>query len=438
MIPYGRQSISADDLAAVARVLEHGLLTTGPAVEAFEQALCRVTGAPHACACSNGTTALHLAMLAARIGPGDRVLTSTNTFLASANCAEFVGATADFADIDPVTRCVSVETLARAWKPDVKAVVAVDFAGYPCATQEMADFVHARGAILIEDACHSIGGAIGEGRVGGLPWVDMTTFSFHPVKTITTGEGGAVLTANPEWNARMRLLRSHGMVRTGRDEAGDAPWVYEMSELGYNYRITDLQSALGTSQLSRLPEFVARRQAITDRYNRAFAGLPHLRLPPVVEIRGQRSEDGGQKSEIGGTSGDSLHPSSFIPHPSPPSSDLRPLTSDSRPSSPTSDLRPLTSAPSWHLYVVEIDFPALGKTRTQVMNELGARRVGTQVHYIPVHTQPYYRNKYGYDWGKCPAAEAYYRHALSLPLYPLMSDKDVEHVIRTVEEICGA
>lgn len=421
MIPYGKQAISEEDIASVTRVLEHGLLTTGPAVDAFEQALCHITGAPHACACSNGTTALHLAMLAARIGPGDRVLTSANTFLASANCAEFVGATADFADIDPATRCLTVESLARAWKPDVKAVVAVDFAGYPCVTRELADFVHARGAILIEDACHAIGGAVGEHRIGGLPWVDMTTFSFHPVKTITTGEGGAVLTHNPEWDARMRLLRSHGMVRTGRDETGEAPWVYEMAELGYNYRITDLQCALGTSQLSRLSEFVARRQAITDRYNHAFAGAPHLRLPPLAGIG--RQETGDRKAETSLPA-----PCSPLLSPSPDS----PLPI----SSPSPVPRPLSSVPSWHLYVVEIDFPALDKTRTQVMNALSAKGIGTQVHYIPVHTQPYYRNKYGYDWGKCPAAEAYYQQALSLPLYPAMSDDNVEHVIQAVLEIC--
>jgi len=391
-LPYGKQSIDEHDIAAVLGVLSGDWLTCGPKVDEFEQALAGYCGAKHAIAVSNGTAALHLAALAAQLRPGDRLLTSAITFLASANCAEYVGATADFADIDPTNRCVSEETLAKAWRDDVKAVVAVDFAGYPCVTRELAAFVHDRGAVLIEDGCHAIGASLQGHKIGGLPWADMTTFSFHPVKTITTGEGGAILTNRDDLAERCRLLRNHGMVKA-KDEGGrmkdegaafigEGPWVYEMPEPGFNYRLTDLQCALGLSQLKKLDRFVRRRREIVDRYNIAFQTLPGVQLPP----------------------------SSFIPHPS-------------------------SLLPAWHLYVLEIDFDALGKSRAQVMTELKGKGVGTQVHYIPVHLQPYYRTHRGYREGKCPAAEAYYRRCLSLPLYPSMSERDVETVVQAVRKV---
>ncbi|MBU0677863.1 MAG: UDP-4-amino-4,6-dideoxy-N-acetyl-beta-L-altrosamine transaminase [Verrucomicrobia bacterium] len=390
-VPYGKQSIDQSDIDAVIDVLQSDFLTCGPAVEQFERALADYCAACHAVAVSNGTAALHVAMLAAGIGPGDRVLTSANTFLASANCAEFVGATADFADIDPETLCVSLETLKAAWKDDVKAVVAVDFAGYPCVTKEMADWIHEQGAIVIEDACHAIGGSLDDQKVGGFPWVDMTIFSFHPVKTMTTGEGGAIMTNDQALADCCRLFRNHGMVRKTEDGARkadpvaelssvlghppSAPWLYAMTELGFNYRITDIQCALGMSQLKKLDRFVTRRQEVVDQYNDAFGHLSSVLCPPSVVPPG---------------------------------------------------------TPAWHLYVLQIDFDAIGKTRTGMMAELRERGVGTQVHYIPVHLQPYYREKHGYAPGKCPAAEACYQRCLSLPLYPAMTDDDVRCVVDAV------
>ena len=374
MIPYGRQAVNEQDIQAVVDVLRGDWLTCGPTVKAFEKALCKTTGAKHAIAVSNGTAALHVAMLAAQIGAGDRVLTSPNTFLASANCAEYVSATADFADIDPDTFNLSPAALEAAWTDDVKAVVAVDFAGRPCDMQAIAGIARARGAIVIEDAAHALGSCLGkENKVGSHPWADLTTFSFHPVKTLTTGEGGAITTNSDELAARCRQLRNHGMEKTRPDE----PWFYEMKQPGFNYRITDIQCALGISQLQRLEHFIARRQEITEAYNQSFQTLENIETPAPVAV----------------------------------------------------------GRSAWHLYVAQINFPNIGKTRAQVMAELKERGVGTQVHYIPVHLQPYYREKYGYAEGKCPHAEAYYEKALSLPLYPSMTDEDVQTVIQAVRDV---
>jgi len=389
-LPYGRQSIAEEDLAAVAEVLRSDFLTCGPKVEEFERRLAARVGARHAVVVNSATSALHLAMRVAGVGPGMRVLTSPNTFLASANCAAFVGATPDFVDIDPVSYNLDPGLLERGWPEDARAVVAVDYAGQPCDLPTIAATARAQGAVVIEDACHGLGGAFHhQGRVwplGGHPWADMTIFSFHPVKTLTTGEGGALVTDNEAWAERARRLRSHGVERrqfSGLGAPGESalaehgPWYYEMQDLGYNYRLTDLQCALGLAQLERLDTFVQRRRQIVAAYNAAFAGLPGLRTPGVREP--------ANRDHI-----------------------------------------------SWHLYTVQIDFPALGKTRTQVMTELRQRGIGTQVLYIPVHLQPWYRQTYGYGRGKCPVAEQHYRRALSLPLYPELSDEDVTRVIEAV------
>ncbi len=377
IIPYGKQSVTEDDIQAVVDVLRGDWLTCGPSVELFENELCNYTGARHTIAVSNGTAALHVAMLAAGVGAGDRVITSPNTFLASANCAEYVGAVADFADIDPETLNLSPLTLESAWSADTKAVVAVDFAGRPCDMLAIAKVARAQGGIVIEDAAHALGSRIEcDGKVyavGAHPWADMTTLSFHPVKTLTTGEGGAILTDSDELAARCRLFRNHGMERNRPEE----PWFYEMRQPGFNYRITDLQCALGRSQLKRLEEFIQRRQVIVDTYNAAFQAMEHLETPN--------------------------------PFPS--------------------------GRSAWHLYAVQIGFEGLGKSRTQVMKELLERGVGTQVHYIPVHIQHYYREKYGYASGKCPNAETFYERCLSLPLFPSMSDDDVAKVVAAVLEV---
>jgi UDP-4-amino-4,6-dideoxy-N-acetyl-beta-L-altrosamine transaminase len=392
-LPYGRQRISEEDIQAVIAVLRSDWLTSGPRVGEFEERFAAMTGARHAIAMNSATSALHVAMLLASVGRGDRVLTTPITFLASANCAAFVGATPDFADIDPVSYNLSPASLEQMWGSGAKAVVAVDYAGQPCDMPLLYQIAHQRGAVVIEDACHAVGGGFEyAGRLwkqGGHPWADMTVFSFHPVKTMTTGEGGMLVTDNDAWAERARRLRAHGVERrsfVGLGAEDDpalnerGPWYHEMQELGYNFRITDIQCALGISQLSRLDAFVARRRAIVARYNQAFAGIPWMVRPSVIP----------------------------------------PASSDHT---------------SWHLYTLKIDFGALGKTRTQVMGELRQKGVNTQVLYIPVHLQPWYRNTYGYGLGKCPVAENFYKHALSLPLYPAMNDADVDQVIGAVYEL---
>lgn len=384
IIPYGRQSIDSADIDAVIDILRGDWLTCGPTVEQFERQLADYCGAKHVIAVSNGTAALHLALLAAQVGRGDRVVTSPNTFLASANCAEYVDAHACFSDIDSRSYNLDPVLLERNWQEGTKAVVAVDFAGQPCNMPEIARIAREHGAIVIEDAAHAIGSRFmyegNEYKVGGHPWADLTTFSFHPVKTMTTGEGGAIATNDDLLAERCRLLRSHGMQKTRPEE----PWYYEMSEVGYNYRITDIQCALGASQLNKLDGFIERRQEITDRYNEAFSDIEWLTCPQ-----------------------------------------------------PSGDDRFMPSRVAWHLYVVQIDFQAIGKTRAQVMAELMDKGVGTQVHYIPVHTQPYYQNKYGYEFGDFPVSKAYYEKCLSFPLFPSLRNGDVKKVVDAVGHLEG-
>lgn len=396
MIPYGRQTISEDDIAAVVAALRSDFLTQGPLIETFERRFAEAVGARYAVAVNSATAALHLALRVAGIGPSDRVVTSPNTFLASANAAAYVGATPDFCDIDPISFTLDPVALEANWTDDIRAVVAVDYAGQACDLPEIARIAHARGAIVIEDACHAVGGAFhAPGRVdgpwkhGGNPWADLAVFSFHPVKTMTTGEGGMLVTDRADWADLARTLRSHGIVRdparfeTPVDDdvlAERGLWFYEMQELGYNYRLTDLQCALGLSQLNRLPGFLARRREILVAYTEALAGLDWLQIP---QLRNPAD----------------------------------------------------AATASWHLFTVQIDFAAIGKSRTQVMAELRAAGVGTQVLYIPVHLQPWYRRTYGYGPGKCPVAEAFYARALSLPLFPAMTDADVTQVIAAVQTL---
>ena len=391
-LPYGRHLIEDDDIAAVASVMRGEALTGGPAVAAFEAGLKRATGAGHAVVCGNGTQALHLAALAAGIGPGDWVICPSITFLATANCARYAGAEVVFADVDPDTGLITAATAeaaaARAGGP-VKAVLPVDFAGQFGDLPELSALARHRGWAVIEDSCHAAGtrydfgdgvkGAVGDGR-----WADFTIFSFHPVKTVAMGEGGAVATNDAARAARMASLRNHGTVRTadGFTETAQAfaedgsahPWYYEMQELGFNYRACDLQCALGLSQLAKLERFAARR--------RHLAALYDARLAPLA-------------------------------------AKLRPL-----------GRTPGVSA-AWHLYAVLIEFEALGLSRDTVINRLRARGVGSQVHYIPVPWQPYYRRRYGEV--ALPGTERYYARTLSLPLYPGMADGDVDRVADALE-----
>lgn len=390
MIPYGQQWVNEEDIQAVGDVLRSSRLTTGPSVAEFERRFAEVVGAKHAVAVSSGTAALHLAMAAAGIGPGDRTITSPNTFLASANCSAYVGAVPDFCDIDPVTYNMCPNSLQQLWRDDVRAVVAVDYAGQSSDMPTISKLAHSRGAVVIEDASHAVGGRfVHDGRawkIGGHPWADATIFSFHPVKTITTGEGGMLVTDNEHYAAKARELRNHGMVRetsrlVGLGSGGHfterGPWYYEMQQLGFNYRISDLQCALGISQLNRLSTFVTRRREIVQQYNDAFHKLDCVTTPGLRNDR--------DAAEI-----------------------------------------------SWHLYTLLVDFRSMGKTRTQVMEELRSRGVNTQVLYIPVYLQPWYVEAFGYRDGKCPVAERYYQRALSLPLFAAMDDRDVETVIQAV------
>lgn len=386
MLPYGRQSITEEDIAAVVAVLRSDFLTQGPAVAEFERRFAARIGAKHAIAVNNATAALHLAMRVAGVGAGDRVVTSPNTFLASANCAAYVGATPDFADIDPVSYTLDPVALAKNWRHDTRAVVAVDFAGQAADLPAIARIARAHGAVIIEDACHATGGQFhADGRtwnIGANPWADLSIFSFHPVKTLTTGEGGMLVTERDDWAALARQLRSHGIERDAArfEQFAPGPWVYEMQDLGYNYRLTDLQCALGLSQLERLDATLARRREIVATYNAAFSGLDWLITPGL-----RAAAD--------------------------------------------------AATTSWHLYAVQIDFAALGRPRAEVMAQLRAAGVGTQVHYIPVHLQPWYRRSFGYGPGKCPVAEAYSERTLSLPLFPAMTDADVATVVAAVHAL---
>ena len=392
MIPYGKHFISDADITAVNAVMSGDFLTQGPTIEAFEQAFALRVGAKYAVAVNSATAALHIALRVAGIGKCDRVVTSPITFLSSANCAAFVGATPDFVDIDPVTYTLDPVALEKIWQSDTRAVIAVDYAGQVCDMPEIASIARAHGAIVIEDASHAIGGMFHDKnskqifKIGGHHWADLTVFSFHPVKTMTTGEGGMLVTNRADWAKLAYMLRSHGIVRDPIlfETLPDDPvlgekgtWFYEMQELGYNYRLTDLQCALGISQLSRLDFMIARRREIVAAYNAALADLPWLKCPSLR----------------------------------------------------TASDRAITS---WHLYTVQIDFPRLGRTRSEAMAALRVAGVGSQVLYIPVYLQPWYRKTYGYFPGKCPQAELFYERALSLPLFPGMSDADVARVIAAV------
>lgn len=389
MIPYGRQSIDNDDINAVIEVLKGDWLTCGPKIAEFEEALAEKCGTTHAVVVSNGTAALHIAALAAGLTTDDRAITSAISFLASANCIEYTGASTDFVDIDPTTANISVESLKQRWTDNTKAVVAVDFAGQPCDLPAIAEFVKARGGMVIVDAAHSIGASFvhkGETyKVGGNPWADMTTFSFHPVKAITCGEGGAILTDNPILAERCRRLRSHGMHKSinefkglGTPELNEfGPWYYEMDEPGFNYRITDIQCALGLSQLKKLDRFIERRREIAALYDSYFKKTKTIR--PLKELCHNRS--------------------------------------------------------AYHLYPVLIDFKKTGLTRTEIMRELQEKGIGSQVHYIPIPLQPYYRNRYGFKAEEFPAALNYYRECLSLPLFPTLTDNEVTFIAEFLQTI---
>jgi perosamine synthetase len=389
-IPYGRQWIDDDDIQAVVDVLRSDWVTQGEMVGRFEEALAQYCQVRYAVAVSSGTAGLHLACLAAGIGSDQTVLTSPITFAASANCALYCGGRADFVDIDARTYNMDPEELKRVLAEDeagsVKAVIPVHFAGQPCQMEAIADACSERNLTIIEDACHALGGRWTdsqgvEQRIGNCSHADMVVCSFHPVKIMTTGEGGAVLTNDPVLYERLRDLRSHGITKDPKRLSVDhGPWYYEMQELGYNYRITDFQCALGLKQLDKVDGWVERRQQIARRYDETLGAMA-------------------------GT---------VIPYQAP------------------------SGHSAYHLYVVQVADGAEGDRRRRVFEFLRAQGLGVQVHYIPIHLQPYYQQNWGYAAGDYPIAESYYEQCFSLPIFPKMTDDDVGYVIEAYERALRA
>ncbi len=373
---YGRQFIDQDDIEAVVKTLKSDLITCGPKVEELEQKLCEVTEAKYAVVVSNGTAALHLAAMAAGIGEGDEVIVSSITFAASANCVLYCGGTPVFADIDPYTYNIDPEQIRKLITPKTKAIVAVDFTGQAVELNEIREICKEHNLILIEDAAHSLGTYYDGKAVGSI--ADMTTFSFHPVKTITGGEGGAITTNDEELYKKLRLLRTHGITRNADEMAHptDDPWYQEQVCLGYNYRMTDFQAALLLSQLKKLPVFSMKRKEIVEKYDDAFVMMPQIRIQREI----------------------------------------------------------LESNTTRHLYVIRLVPGTLNCTRREFFDALCAENVRPQVHYLPVYWHSHYE-KLGYKKGLCPNAESYYEEAMSIPLYFSMSDKDVEDVITAVKKV---
>ncbi len=380
IIPYSRQDIDEDDIKAVAAVLRSEFITQGPSVPAFEAALATYCGVPHAIAASSGTACLHLACMALGIGVGDRVWTSPISFVASANCARYVGADVDFVDIDPATGNMDPGALEEKLKKAAsngklpKLLIVVHFSGRSCDMARIGALAKHYGVTVLEDAAHALG-AMYQGRpVGNCAHSDVTLLSFHPVKSITTGEGGALMVKDKALAEKIRLLRSHGITRAPemletKDSGG---WYYEMQELGYHYRLTDIQAALGVSQMKKLDRFIAHRRVLAEGYGKLLANLP-LDLPPP------------------------------------------------------------DSESAWHLYVVHLQ-ASVKKSRKDVFEQLRARGIGAGVHYIPIHLQPYYY-KLGFRPGDFPCAEAFYETALTLPLFPGLTDEEQGYVVQVLSDI---
>lgn len=383
MIPYGKQEITQQDIDAVMEVLESDFLTQGPKVPAFEKALASYTGAEHVLAVNSATSALHVACLALGLADGDWLWTTPITFVASANCGLYCGASVDFVDIDPVTYNLCPMKLeqklikAKAEGKLPKVVVPVHLCGQSCDMKAIHALSKQYGFRVIEDASHAIGGRYLDNPIGGCEYSDITVFSFHPVKIVTTAEGGAALTNDASLAKKMALYRSHGVTRDPEQMDGEShgSWYYQQVELGFNYRMTELQAALGISQMQRLDKFVSRRHYLAQRYNESLSGLP---LVTPVQLENTYS--------------------------------------------------------GLHLYVIRLRLDEISKTHQQVFDELRANGVGVNLHYIPVHTQPYYQ-KMGFSLGDFPLAEAYYKDAISLPMFPLLSDKEQDDVVFALTKI---
>lgn len=372
-IPYGRQWVTEEDIKAVSDVLRSDWLTTGPKVEEFEEAFAAKVGSRYAVALSSGTAALHAAALAACIGPEDEVITTPMTFAATANCILYQGGRPVFSDVEPETLLVDASKIEEKITPKTKAIIAVDYAGQPCDYDELKSIAKRHNLTLVADACHALGATYKGRNVGTL--ADMTVFSFHPVKHITTGEGGMVTTDDPELAKRVRVFRNHGITSDHRERERCGSWFYEMVDLGYNYRLPDINCALGLSQLKRLDQNVSRRRELAALYNKAFSKIEAVR--PLTQKADRKS--------------------------------------------------------SWHLYVVKLDLSKIRTTRKDVFSSLRDEGIGVNVHYIPVYWHPYYQ-KLGYKKGLCPVAEKAYEEIVTLPLFCAMSDSDAAQVVSAVKK----
>ena len=378
MIPYGRQSIDEEDIQAVVGVLRSDWLTTGPKVDEFEGAFADFVGAKYAVAVCNGTAALHAAIYALGIEPGDEVIVPAMTFAATANCVVFQWATPVFIDVDPETLLINPSQIEAKITSRTKAIIAVDYTGHPADYDELSSISKQHGIALVADSCHALGATYKGRPVGSV--ADLSTFSFHPVKHITTGEGGMITTDDPELAKRMRMFRNHGITTDHRQREALGSWFYEMVDLGYNYRLTDFQCALGIRQLSKLPEWLERRREIARCYDEAFA-----ELSAVSPLRVEK---------------DVVH--------------------------------------AYHLYVVRLDLKQLQADRADIFAGLRSEGIGVNVHYIPVHLHPFYRKRFGTGPGLCPEAEAAYEQIISLPIYSNMSDASVDEVIKAVHKVLSA
>lgn len=375
LLPYGRQSVDEADINAVVEVLRSNWLTTGPKVGEFEEAFAAYVGAAHAISFSSGTAALHAAAFTAGLKPGDEAITTPLTFAATGNCVLYQGATPVFADVCSDTLNIDPEEVEKKITARTRVVLPVDYAGHPANLDSIIGLARKHDLLVIEDACHALGAEYKGSRVGGI--ADMTVFSFHPVKHITTGEGGMVTTNNPDFAETLRRFRNHGISSDARQRQSAGQWHYEMVLLGFNYRLPDIVCALGIEQLKKLERNLSRRREIAATYDAAFRDLPGV-IPPAV------------KFEVN---------------------------------------------PAWHLYPVRLDLERLSVHRGQIFRALRGENIGVNVHYIPVHLHPYYRDRFGYRGGEFPIAEAAYTRLISLPMFHSMSDQDVADVIHGVRKV---
>jgi perosamine synthetase len=377
LLPYGHQSIDEEDIEAVVKVLRSDWITTGPTVGEFEEAFAGHVGARHAVSFSSGTAALHGTAFAAGLEGPAEAITTPLTFCATANCVVYQGATPVFADICTDTLNIDPQEVGRRITSNTRAILPVDYAGHPADLDAILDLADRHGLVVIEDASHALGAEYKGRRVGSIS--HMTVFSFHPVKHVTTGEGGIVTTDRAELAARLRLFRNHGIDSDARARQTAGQWYYEMVALGYNYRLTDIASALGLAQLRKLDANLTRRRQIARLYEAAFSKMPGV-LPPL------------ERSEV---------------------------------------------SSAWHLYPIRLELPALRFTRAEVFAALRAENIGVNVHYIPVHQHPYYRERFGYKGGEYPRAEAAYDSLISLPMFHAMTDHDIEDVVAAVAKVMG-